>query len=142
MINCLIGNQHLKNSTPHCFSLEKLTSKQWLKVKSFIVVANNHLNGILPSFDSLHKKLSSGFQLLDNFHDHFSFHIVNHKNKDIKDTYLCKLNKVFEDSLTDSKTVIIISDTSIKNNVAMSISHICSDYNILAKTIYYAVNVT
>jgi len=61
MINYLMENQHSNNSTPHCLSLKKLTSKQQLKVKSSIVDANNHLNRILPSFDSLHKELSSGF---------------------------------------------------------------------------------
>jgi len=48
---------------------------------------------------------------------------------------------MLEDSLVDSKTVIIISNTSIKNNVAMSISHVCLDHNILAKTIYHAISV-
>ena len=42
----------------------------------------------------------------------------------------------------DPKTIIIISDASIKNNVATSILYICSSRNILAKTIYYAVNIT
>ena len=72
----------------------------------------------------------------------FFFHIVNYKDKDIKNVYLYKLNKVFEDSLTDSKTVIIISNASIKNNIAISILHVCLGYNILAKTIYHAINIT
>ena len=48
----------------------------------------------------------------------------------------------FKDSLLDLKTVIVISDASIKNNVATSILHICSGHNILAKTIHYAINIT
>jgi len=49
---------------------------------------------------------------------------------------------IFKDSLCDTKIVIIISDANIKNNVAMSIAYVHSDENIVAKTIYYAVNVT
>jgi len=55
--------------------------------------------------------------------------------------HLQNLDKIIEDSCTDLKT-IIITNSSIKNNVATFISHICSGQNILAKTIYYIVNVT
>ena len=41
----------------------------------------------------------------------------------------------------DSKTVIIVFNTSIKNNVAISISQVHLGHNILAKTIHHAVNV-
>jgi len=119
--------------------LEKLTV---IKLKSFIVNTNDYLNKILSSFNSFYKKLSLSFQLVDNFSDYFSFYIVNSKDKDITDTYLCKHDKVLEDSLVVYKIVIIISNTSIKDNVAMTISYVCLDYNILAKTIYYTVNVT
>jgi len=93
---------------------------------------------LILSFDSFYKELSSGSCLVDNFPNHFSFYTVNHKDKETKNTHLYK---VFNDSLLDPKTIIIISDVSIKNNIAISISYICSGYNILAKTIYYAVNV-
>ena len=88
------------------------------------------------------KELSSGFQLVDNFSNHFYFYSVTCKNKEIKDVYIHNLDKILKDSLSDPKTVIVISDTSIKKNVATSVSHICSGYNILAKTIYHTVNVT
>ena len=41
----------------------------------------------------------------------------------------------------DSKIIIIISDTSIKNNVVTLLSHVCSGYNIFSKTIYYIINI-
>ena len=119
--------------------MEKLTL---IKLKSFIVNTNNYLNRILSSFDSFYKELSPSFQLVDNFSDHFSFHTVNPKDKDITNIYLCKHDKVLEDSLVVYKTVIIISNTSIKNNIAMTISYVCLGYNILVKTIHYTVNIT
>jgi len=116
--------------------------KQQLKVKSSIVDTNNYLNGIFSSFDSLHKELSSSFRLVDSFSDHFYFHTVNHKDKESKEAYLHKLNKIFEDILSDSNTIIVISDTSIKNNVTTSILHVCSGHNTIAKTIHHTVNIT
>ena len=88
------------------------------------------------------KELSSGFQLVYNFSDHFSLYSVICKNKEIKDIYIHNLEKILNDFLSDPKTVIVISDTSIKKNVATSVLHVCSGHNILAKTIYHAVNIT
>jgi len=67
---------------------------------------------------------------------------VSCKEKEIKIAYICNFDKIFKDFLLDPKTVIVISDASIKNNVATSISHVCFDHNILAKTIHHAINIT
>jgi len=56
--------------------------------------------------------------------------------------YLQNLNKIFKIFCIEAKTVIVISDASIKNNVSTSISYVCSGQNILAKTIYHTINVT
>ena len=66
--------------------------------QNFIVNANNCLNGVFSSFDPFHKELSSGFRLVDNFPNHFSFHTVNHKGKESKKVYFCKLDKIFKDT--------------------------------------------
>jgi len=141
-LNSLLENQHSKKMKPHQLSLENLTSKQQQKLKSSIVNFNNHLNSLFPSFNNLHKELSSGFQLVDNFSDCFSFYTVNCKEKEIKNAYICNPDKIFKDTLSDPKIVIVISDASIKNNIATLISDVCSSHNILAKTIYHAINFT
>lgn len=141
VINLLLKNRHSEYSISYHLFLEKLILKQWLKIKSSIVDTNNYLNRIFSSFDSLYNELSSSFRPVDNFSD-FSFHIVNHKDKYIKEVYLCKQDKTFKDTLLNSKTIIVISDTSIKNNIAILISHICLYYNTIAKTIYHTVNIT
>jgi len=46
MINSLFENRHVKNLLLYCLSLEKLTPKQQLKVKSSIIDTNNYLNRI------------------------------------------------------------------------------------------------
>ena len=37
--------------------------------------------------------------------------------------------------------VLIILDTSVKNNIITLISYICREQEIIAKTVYYAINV-
>jgi len=81
----------------------------------------------------LHYKLSSSFRLIDNFSNHFSFHLANYIDKESKEAYFHKLDKIFKNTLTDSNTIIVISGTSIKNNVAISISHVYSNFNDIKK---------
>ena len=136
IVNSLLKYHHSNALNLHCLFLEKLTSKQRLKVKSSIIDANSCINRILPLFNPLHKELISGFWLVDIFSNHFLFNITEYKINDYKATHLWKLDNIFKDSLCDTKIVIIISDASIKNNVAMSIAHVYSGENIVAKTIY------
>ena len=79
--NTLLQNRHAKNSSLHHLFLENMTTKQQLKIKSSIVDANNHLNEIFPSFDSLNHEFFPGFRLIDNFPSYFSFHQANYKDK-------------------------------------------------------------
>jgi len=42
----------------------------------------------------------------------------------------------------DSKSVVVVSDVSIKNNITTSILHVHLPSNLIKKTIHHAVNVT
>ena len=138
-LHSLLENQHSKNTKSHRLSLDNLTFKQCLKIKSAVVNSNNRLNGIFPSFDTSHKELSSGFHLVDNFPNHFSFHTVNRQDKEIKSAHIRQLDKIFEDSCLDSKTVLVISDASIKNDVVTSILHVYFGGNTISKTIHHTI---
>ena len=94
-------------SPQHGFSLENMTTKQQMKIKSSIVNINNCLNGIFLSFN----------KLVDSF------------------------SNCFFTASSDPATVIVVFDTSIKNNVATSIVYIYSFNNPLNKMLYYAINV-
>ena len=89
-----------------------------------MINTNNCLNGIFPSFDSLNHEFSSGFRLIDNFPSCFSFYQANHRDNKYREAYLCKLDEIFQNALMDSNSIVVISDISIKNNVAISILHI------------------
>ena len=122
--------------------MEKLTDKQRLKVKSSIVDANNRLNGIFHSFDSFNNKFSSRNRLIDMFLSCFLFYLSDRKSAETRKTYLHKLDKIIFNTLTDPRMAIIISDVSIKNQVAISIAHIHVHDSPIIKTIHHAVNVT
>ena len=141
-IKTLFESRYSNGSHLHCLSLENITSKQWLNIKSSIVDTNNHLNGIFPSFNSFNSEFSPEFRLIDLFSSCFSFYQANCKDKDCKTTHLCKLDDIFKDASLNTNLIIVISDTSIRNNVATSIAHIYSYSNIVKKTLHYAVDVT
>ena len=79
---------------------------------------------LILHFDKLYKKLSPRFHLVDTFSNYFSFHIVNCKDIDAKTAYCSKLNKIYEESFLNPNTVLIISNTSIKNKVVTLISYV------------------
>ena len=66
-IKSLFEHYHILDSNSYHLLLDKVTLKQRLKIKNFIVDVNNCLNSILSSFNSLYKKLSPGFYLVDIF---------------------------------------------------------------------------
>jgi len=103
---------------------------------------NNHLNGIFSAFDFLNSEFSPSSQLVDIFSSHFSFHWTNCRNKESKAAYIHKLDKCILNALSNSKSVVIVSDASNKNNIAISIAHIHSLSNSIKKMIYYAVSIT
>ena len=123
MIKTLLDEHHSKKAKPYHIVLIHLTSKQCLKIKSSIIDTKNHLNEVFPSSDSFNTELFLGFCLVNNFSDCFSFHSFNQKDPNIIITHWNKLNSIYKDSPTNQDTVLIISDTSVKNNVAISISH-------------------
>ena len=75
---------------------------------------------------------------MDFFSIHISFHKIHYKNKESKNAHLQKLNKITLETLSNANAVIIISDASIKDNVATLIS--CS--NPIKKTLHHTINIT
>jgi len=94
------------------------------------VNTNNCLNEKFPSFNSLNKEISPGFCLVDTFSDHFSFLSVNQKDSELLNAHQDRLDNIYKDSLVKQDTILIISDVSIKNNIAILISHISKDQEI------------
>ena len=102
---------------------------------------NNWLNGIFLTFDPLNVVLYLDYRLIDIFSSHISIYNANHSSNKSKATHCKKLNEIILKSLLDPRTVIIISDARIKNNITSSISHIHFFSNLLKKMPHYTVNV-
>jgi len=112
-----------------------------LKIKSSLVDTNNHLNQVLPAFNCLNRKSSLGFCLIDNFPDHFVFHTIDCKDAEARTAHHNKLNNIFKDLFQSNNTILIISDTSVKNNIIILVSHIRREHEIIKKTIHHVINI-
>jgi len=104
------------------------------------VDSNDKVYGIFPSFSPLHSELSLGSRIIDNFSDQFSFNLsIRNKNKKI---HCQQLDNMVLEASSSSSTAIVVSDASIKNNIATSISHIYIANQLLIKKLHHAVFVT
>jgi len=106
-----VKSRHLDSDNHHQLLLEKLTLKQQLSLKSPVINVNNRLNGIFP------------------------FHSLNRDSEESKKSHIQKLNKLIFQVLADSKTAIVVSNVSIKNQVATLIAHIHVSNNSVIKTV-------
>ena len=130
------------NSSKHWHSilLNSLTSHQRSHVKGYLVDSVNKSYEIFSSFSPLYSELSPGSRTIDNFSDQFSFNISN-KEKNNK-IHLQQLDNMVLKSFSSPFTAIIVTDASIKNNIAKSISHMHIANSPLVKTLYYMAFVT
>ena len=67
IVKLFLKKRYSDISRTHCLSLENITLNQQLNVKGSIVNANNRLNGIFPSFNSLNCKFSLSYRLINMF---------------------------------------------------------------------------
>ena len=138
----MLESRHSTTDNDHYLLLERLTPKQWLNIKDPIVNANNRLNEIFNSFNPFSCEFSPGNRLINIFPSHFSFHLLDRKNVKSKKAHMCKLNKLILQASVNPRTAVIVSNASIKNQVAMSIAHIHVHDNPVIKTLHHAINVT
>jgi len=108
--------------------------------KGHLIDSNNKMYGIFPSFLPLHPEFDPGSRIIDNFSDCFSFNLANKKEKD----NICsqQLNEMVLQSSSSPSTAIIVTDASIKNNIATSILHIHLVNRPLTKTVHHVAFVT
>jgi len=141
-INFILDKHHSKKTSLHYIAMSDFMLKQCLKIKSSIIDINNWLNKVFSFFDSLNKENFSDFYLVNTFSNYFSFHSVNWKDSNILTTYCNRLENIYENSLINQDIILIISDISIKNNVATLVSYIHRDQEIIAKSVHYIMNIT
>jgi len=129
--------------SPHCHhpsSLDSFTDYQRANIKGHLVDSNNRSHRMFPSFSPTYPELSPGLRIIDTFSDHFLFNPCNKEKKD--KLHLQQLDSVVIESSLSQSIAIVATDTSIKNNVATSISHMHISNHPLIKTLHHMAFVT
>jgi len=111
-------------------------------IKGLIVNMDNRFNKVFPSFDPFNKEFSLGSHLIVIFHSHFSFHCSNKQSDQGIKSYIHLLKNITIKSSSDLSYALVVSDASIKNNIAISIFHVHIHNKPVIKTIHHMVNVT
>ena len=126
----------------HCLSLDLLTKCQCEMLKGPIVNMNNRFNEVFPSFDLLNFEFSSSSRIINTYTSHFFFHPFSKQGKDSLLSCLHQLDNLAVVFSENSLYTLVITDVSIRNNVATSIAHIYIYDKSVVKTLHYAVNIT
>ena len=128
------------NTNPH--TIGSLSNHQKNIAKGYLIDSCNKAYGIFPSFSPLNPEFFPGYHITDNFSDRFSFNLVNKKEKEKDKICAQELdNMVFWNS-SSYHTALVITNASIKNDIATSISHVHIANHLLTKTVHHAVFVT
>lgn len=127
-------------SNPHHLSLCLLTKHQWEMIKG-PVVDMNRFNEVFPSFDPLNLEFAPNYKIIKTFSSYFSFHSFNKCNNDSLLSHSCQLNNLAIMSSENLLHALIITNASIRNNVAISIAYVHIHNRPVIKTLHYAVNI-
>jgi len=142
ILKSLLELRSFEDLNHYPLSLDSLTHCQRENIKDSIIDMDNRFNKVLSSFDLLNVEFSPSFCLIDIFPSCFSFHpYTKHKDYNFED-YTNQLNNIVISSSLNLLHALIILDTKVKNNVAMSITHIHVHDRSIVKMIYHTANIT
>jgi len=103
---------------------------------------DNRFNEVFPSFSPFHLEFTLGNRVIDNFSDQFSFNLYSKRKDNNMKSHIQQLDKMTIESSNDPSYALVITDASIKNNIAMSISYTYIHNKPLTKTLYHVVHIT
>ena len=135
----------LDNEETHDYVLlivSSLTNYQKNIAKGHLIDLCNKTYGIFPSFSPLNLEFFPGFHITDNFSDCFSFNLVNKKEKEKDKICTQELDEMVLHISSLPHIALIVTDASIKNDIATSISHMHIANHSLTKTVHHATFIT
>jgi len=138
----LLNDSLPQNKSSNSHNIGSLTNRQRSLTKGHIINSNIKSYGIFPSFSPLNPEFSPGHHIIDNFSNCFSFNLVNKNDKNPNKTCAQELDDMVLCYSSVPHLALVITNASIKNNIATSISHIHSANQPLIKTVYHASFVT
>ena len=138
IIKLIINTNRSNGYITHCLFLNNLTFKQRSCLYNLLINIDNRCNKFLSSFSLFDKEFSLEKRPIDSFSNCFFSHS---QTQDVKN-HLHNLDNITINTFSDLYSSIIISNTSIRNNIAISISYIYSYDKPVIKMIHYTVNIT
>ena len=138
IISNILSSKNMQERSCHISSIDYLTAKQRIQLKSLLIDMNNKCNEFFPSFSFFNKEFEPGNRLIDLFSDCFSFYFCSPNSE----KYIEKLDEIIFRASSNPSSTIVASDASIKNHVTTSILHIHSYNKPVIKTLHRAINVT
>ena len=139
----LLNNSPPQSKSPNSYNISSLTTCQKALTKGHLIDTSIKSHGIFPSFFPLDPEFFPSHCIIDNFSNHFSFNLVNkEKGKNHKKTCTQELDEMVLHNSSSPLSAIMITNASIKNNIATSISHVHSANQPLIKTVHHASFVT
>ena len=125
---------------PH--NMGSLTHRQKVLTKGHLIDSKFKFYGIFPSFSPLDPGFTPGQCIIDNFSDRFSFNLANKKEKEKNNHRAQELDEMVLRNSSIPNTALVITNTSIKKDIATSIAHIHAANCPLIKTVHHASFVT
>ena len=131
----------LSSSKLHLLLLNSLSKHQRELIKGPVVNMDNQFNEVFPSFDPLNPKFALGCRIIDIFPSHFSFNLFSKCNDDTLKSQIHQLDNITIKSSNNTSHTPVITDASVKNNIATSISHIHIRDKPTTETLHHTVNI-
>ena len=125
---------------PPPYSINTLTDRQKNFVKEHLMDSNNKLYGVFPSFSFLNPEFNPGSRIIGIFPDRISFNLANKAKNESSCSQ--QLDDMTIQSLLSPHMAIVVSNASIKNDIATSVSHIHICDQPLVKTVHHMAFVT
>ena len=140
IIRLFMDDPSNSSKKPILHSINSLMNWQRNIAKGYLIDSNNKAYGIFPSFSPLHPEFALGSQITDNFFNCFSFNLASKKEKD--KIHFQELNEIVLHFSSSPSMALVVTDASIKNDIATSISHIHSANQPFIKTVHYTAFIT
>jgi len=106
-----------------------------------VIDIDNRFNEVFPAFNPLNPEFTPGCRVIDSFFSHFSFHSFNRPNKKSLFSHSHQLDSLALSSSENPSHALVITDTSVKNNVATSITYVHIYNKPVVKTLHHVVNI-
>ena len=138
----LMDDSPISSNKPNPHAVSSLTNCQKNIAKGYLIDSCNKTYGIFLSFSLLNPEFIPGFHITDNFSDCFSFNLVNKKEKEKDRICTQELDEMVLRISSSPSSALIVTDASIKKDIATSISHMHIANHPLTKTVHHAVFIT